>query len=292
MFDESKAVNAAPAVPANGVSEAKEADGAATIPADSPAPWTLKGEGYAIFFKLKTGKLPPGLYHPLDTPPEGPENDDFQGGVGMIQIVRYSNTPVGPYDELLIIPGSYKVPGGEYKGKAQLRATRFYVSQRETTYNGRKNWNIPKQLARFEFSHPPATQVGKIPKQLKVKVYPWNSGQDAAPFFSCTLSPSRLLPGVPTNSKWLPFTPYLVQPPVGHGQGKGEDLLLYQSDRWCGIPLATTSRRARYMSAKVDPAPEEETRNGTHWPAIDTWGFGLWLEGATLLFPVAEEFNL
>ena len=79
MFDESKAVNAAPAVPANGVSEAKEADGAATIPADSPAPWTLKGEGYAIFFKLKTGKLPPGLYHPLDTPPEGPENDDFQG---------------------------------------------------------------------------------------------------------------------------------------------------------------------------------------------------------------------
>ena len=56
----------------------------------------------------------------------------------MIQIVRYSDTPVGPYDELLIIPGSYTVPGGTQKGKTQLRATRFYVSQRETTYNGRK----------------------------------------------------------------------------------------------------------------------------------------------------------
>jgi hypothetical protein len=155
-----------------------------------------------------------------------------------------------------------------------------------------KNWNIPKQLARFEFSHPPATQTGKIPKQLTVKVYPWGSGPDAVPFFACTLSPSRLLPGVPTNSKWLPFTPYLLQPPVGHGKGKGEDPLLYESDRWCGIPLATTGRRARYMSAKVDPAPEEEKKNGTHWPAIDTWSFGIWLEGATLLFPVAEEFKL
>ena len=56
----------------------------------------------------------------------------------MIQIVRYHDTPVGPYDELLIIPGSYAVPGGKFKGKTQLRATRFYVSQRETTYNGRK----------------------------------------------------------------------------------------------------------------------------------------------------------
>jgi hypothetical protein len=46
------------------------------------------------------------------------------------------------------------------------------------------------------------------------------------------------------------------------------------------------------MSAKVDPAPEEEKMNGTRWPAIDTWNFGLWLEDATLLFPVAEEFRL
>lgn len=57
-------------------------------------------------------------------------------------------------------------------------------------------------------------------------------------------------------------------------QGQGEDPLLY------------------YMSAKVDPAPEEEKKYGTHWPAIDTWSFGIWLEGATLLFLVAEEFKL
>ena len=50
-----------------------------SLPTDSPAPWKLKCEAYAIPFRLKPGKLPPGLYHPLDTPPEGPGNDDFKG---------------------------------------------------------------------------------------------------------------------------------------------------------------------------------------------------------------------
>jgi hypothetical protein len=108
-----------------------------SLPADSPAPWTLKCEAYGIPFRLRY-PLPPGLYHALDTPPAGPGNDEFKGGYGMVQIVRYHETPVGPYDELLIIPGLYGVPGGKHKGKKQLRATRFYVSQRETCYNGRK----------------------------------------------------------------------------------------------------------------------------------------------------------
>jgi hypothetical protein len=79
MVDESKPIDAVPTVEANGAAGIKEGSNAAAIPADSPAPWTLKCEAYGIPFKLKPGKLPPGLYHPLDTPPGGPENDDFQG---------------------------------------------------------------------------------------------------------------------------------------------------------------------------------------------------------------------
>lgn len=65
--------------PSNGAPITQEKDSAVALPAGSPAPWTLKCEAYGIPFKLKPGKLPPGLYHPLDTPPEGPGNDDFQG---------------------------------------------------------------------------------------------------------------------------------------------------------------------------------------------------------------------
>ena len=57
----------------------------------------------------------------------------------MLQLVRYLDTPVGPYDELLITPGTYKIPGGTQYGKSRLRITWFYVSQRETAFNGRKN---------------------------------------------------------------------------------------------------------------------------------------------------------
>jgi hypothetical protein len=97
---------------------------------------------------------------------------------------------------------------------------------------------------------------------------------------------------VPTDSKWLPLKPYLVQPPVGHGKGKGEDPLLYETDRWCGVPLAASGRRARFMRAKVHEPPEEEKKYGTHWPAIKTWSFGVWLEDATLIFPVSDEFKV
>lgn len=54
----------------------------------------------------------------------------------MIQIVRYSDTPVGAYDELLLIPGNFEVPSAKERGKARLRITRDYVSQRDTCYNG------------------------------------------------------------------------------------------------------------------------------------------------------------
>lgn len=85
MAEESSIPEAAPADTTNGQVNVSVVDGTAAkskadaLPADSPAPWTLKCEAYGIPFRLKPGKLPPGLYHPLDTPPEGPGNDDFQG---------------------------------------------------------------------------------------------------------------------------------------------------------------------------------------------------------------------
>ena len=40
---------------------------------------------------------------------------------------------LGAYDELLIIPGTYTVPGKHISGK---RITRIYVSQPNSCYNG------------------------------------------------------------------------------------------------------------------------------------------------------------
>lgn len=64
----------------------------------------------------------------------------------MVQIVRYTETPVGPYDELVFIPGDFDVPvlngtGGEGEGvkkkvRKNTRITGIWVSQKETCWNG------------------------------------------------------------------------------------------------------------------------------------------------------------
>lgn len=62
----------------------------------------------------------------------------------MAQIIRYSDTPVGTYDELALIPGYFNGVGPEGRKRKDLRVTGIWVSQETTLMNGRRNWNIPK----------------------------------------------------------------------------------------------------------------------------------------------------
>ncbi len=62
----------------------------------------------------------------------------------MAQIIRYSDTPVGTYDELALLPGYFNGVGPEGKKRKDLRVTGIWVSQEATLMNGRRNWNIPK----------------------------------------------------------------------------------------------------------------------------------------------------
>ena len=54
----------------------------------------------------------------------------------MLQIVRYSETPVGPYDELVVMPGYFDTPVGGKKGARNTRITAIWVSQKDTCWNG------------------------------------------------------------------------------------------------------------------------------------------------------------
>ena len=115
------------------------------------------------------------------------------------------NPQPGPYDELLLVPGVFRVPT---KPTPRRRITRIYVSQRETCYNGRHNWNIPKHLARFTFSSPAGT-----PGPLTLAVYAPDPSAKT-PFFSATLTPFRWLPAIPISTRFLPLSTTLAQPPV------------------------------------------------------------------------------
>jgi hypothetical protein len=69
----------------------------------TPAPWTTKSECYWLFLYLKD--LPAGLYDPLEDKRFGDGNlseekeklGEFKGGLGLVMIVRYADTPVGKF---------------------------------------------------------------------------------------------------------------------------------------------------------------------------------------------------
>ncbi|KAI4604892.1 hypothetical protein J4E83_010940 [Alternaria metachromatica] len=196
----------------------------------------------------------------------------------------------GPYDELLLVPGNFTVPqptptpSGQphikIPKKAQ-RISRIYVSQRTTTYNGRLNWNIPKQLARFSFSAPPTAPGASPPSTLTVQVFPpgTKEGDGGAPFFACTLKPWQWVPAMPLNTKYLPLSMAAAQPPLPsaprHEKAVREvqeglqvddydtdvkkmDAVLVGTQKWRAFDIAAVTPRARGCWVEVHEKKESE----------------------------------
>ncbi|RNI27903.1 hypothetical protein EFA69_17590 [Rufibacter immobilis] len=149
-------------------------------PLVAPAPWQLTGEGviwlYAIpeEFNRKHGFLA-----------------DFQasayvGRVGAVMYVNYHTSGVGPYQELLYIPGMFRLGR-----KLVFSISKTYVSTQSSVWNGRRNWDIPKEPADFRFERTTggtlemevsagsesifAAQVTPFGPQLPftTKIFPW-----------------------------------------------------------------------------------------------------------------------
>ncbi|MBM3426072.1 MAG: hypothetical protein FJX97_03685 [Bacteroidetes bacterium] len=108
------------------------------IPTPVPAPWTLRGEGIILLFRFKKSWI--------DQAANLPEylQQKFRGGFGYVMLVDYQESPVGPYKELLFIPGKF--------GQEKLQSiTTIFVDSEASTLNGRANWAIPKQTANFHW---------------------------------------------------------------------------------------------------------------------------------------------
>ncbi|KAI9779112.1 MAG: hypothetical protein M1816_003756 [Peltula sp. TS41687] len=256
----------------------------------APAPWTVKCEMYWMFYHGNT-TLPEDAYAPLEAQTasfsDPAKAGRFRGGLGMIQIVRYSDTPVGSYDELVLMPGVFDVSSaGSSTTKQHGRITRIYVDQRDTCYNGRKNWGIPKHLARFSFSQPP----GESSSSLKVEVFPPHPTSASTPFLTVRLQRMRWVPSFPFSTKLSPYLglePALVQPRLEASRKPGQEELT-ASEGW--------SRFAPWMySPKVSLAWADVKRDvGSGqgwWPDVRPWSVCLWVEDATMEIPRAETWG-
>lgn len=120
----------------------------------SPAPWKIGGEAILVIFKFKNtwveekGNLPKHL------------KDKFKGGLGCIILGNYTSTPVGPYRELLFIPGKFQ------KTKKQA-ITLAYSSTEASTQNGRSNWGIPTEIVQIHWDEEKKSDSVRISKSGK-----------------------------------------------------------------------------------------------------------------------------
>jgi Acetoacetate decarboxylase (ADC) len=140
-----------------------------TLPEISaPAPWSCVCDAVLWFGRggaAATAALPPPLRRAA------------RGLVVVGGMVRYRETPVGPYDEVLGLVGSHT--GTRPWGSVAFMAVDSPVS----LVSGRSNWGMPKTLARFEGDPAPgSTVVARGGDEVRWQV---------------TASPKPLAPAVP-----------------------------------------------------------------------------------------------
>jgi Acetoacetate decarboxylase (ADC) len=134
----------------------------------APPPWALTGNGYIFLYRLPQQFIQEnGFLAPYQA-------EAYRGLVGAVMFVDYATTPVGPYHELLFIPGLFKL-GGQHT----FSISKIYVSSYESVWNGIENWGIPKELANFN--------VQKIDDRTDKLVAAHNN----KPFFEVILKKSK-----------------------------------------------------------------------------------------------------
>lgn len=104
-----------------------------------PAPWTLRGHAFAFLMKMPEDNLRDRCF--VDPGLAG----ERAGRFSVFMYVNYSSSNAGAYHELMFIPARYK-----FNDSKAWTISKIYVSGMETLVNGRENWGIPKEMAKFD----------------------------------------------------------------------------------------------------------------------------------------------
>lgn len=151
----------------------------ATIPL-APAPWKLTGRGWLFLYRLpqEAASIPELLPRESCGP--------YLGGLAALMLVDYASSDVGPYQELLFIPGRFRHQNEKY-----YSISRIWVSTKASVVNGQNNWGIPKELARFTIKRNEQEESWSVQQP------------DGKVFLQASLKKGRL--PFPMHTRLLPF---------------------------------------------------------------------------------------
>ncbi len=145
----------------------------------APPPWTLTGNGliFLAHFPEKFVRAH-GFLEPY-------QQTAYRGWVGTVILADYHTSNVGPYQELLFIPGLFR-----FGQTTAFSISKIYVSTQESVTNGRSNWGIPKEQADFKFDRDASGR-----QEISV-------GRDGQAFFS--VQANAWGPRIPITTTLLP----------------------------------------------------------------------------------------
>ncbi len=139
-------------------------------------PWNLQGEGFILNYWLTPQFLKKFRHFGLSY--------SSTGRLVQVILVRYQDTPIQPYDELLILDHPLMTQ------RILSTIPKIYVSTTESVIHGRRLWGIPKELARFEWRR----QQNQLFCHIASSEHEMSLHIGFSPYFK----------GVPVNSKHLP----------------------------------------------------------------------------------------
>lgn len=161
---------------------------------EKPAPWELTGDAYIMLYRFsKEFVFENGFLEDF-------QKNRFLGYFGAVVLVDYHSSDVGPYQELLFIPGMFT-----FDWQKVFSISKIYVSTLASAENGQENWGIPKEIASFKWDN-------YLEKKTEVLI---NTQEKA--FFSAEFKEKYC--SIPFKSSIFPFK--IVQ-------RKNDDLLLTQ----------------------------------------------------------------
>lgn len=116
-------------------------------------PWKLRGNGIILLYNLPKPVIAAHLSQ-IDA--------QYLGGFSFFMLVNYESSPIGPYQELLFIPGRFRIANSSGYHISYIR-----VSTEISTLNGRNNWAIPKQTIDFELKEESKSVSWKMHSQME-----------------------------------------------------------------------------------------------------------------------------
>lgn len=107
------------------------------------APWLLKGNAYVTVYYWPKQAHQANNFLPAEL--RDPNLEAKRSPFAFLAYVDYASSDVGPYKELLFIPGLLPIQNRRYPTISPI-----WVSTWDSVVNGNINWGIPKNRADFE----------------------------------------------------------------------------------------------------------------------------------------------